>query len=53
VIENLIAFSSIGLGALFFLVWLLSKDFRAWLERPKYRFLQNLRSYDQAQRRPQ
>jgi len=33
----------------FVAAWLLRPDLRAWIERPKYRFQANVRSYDQAQ----
>jgi hypothetical protein len=36
-------------GAAFVVAWLLRPDLRAWIERPKYRFQANVRSYDQAQ----
>jgi hypothetical protein len=42
----------VGLAVLFALVflvaWLISPRLRAWVERPKYRFQQNIRLYDQA-----
>jgi hypothetical protein len=34
---------------LFFAAWLLSPRLRAWVERPKYRFQANVRSYDETQ----
>jgi len=36
-------------AAVFVVAWLLRPDLRAWIERPKYRFQANVRSYDQAQ----
>jgi hypothetical protein len=36
-------------AVLFFAAWLLSPRLRAWVERPKYRFQSNVRSYDEAQ----
>ena len=43
----------VGLAALFavvfFAAWLLSPRLRAWVERPKYRFQANVRSYDEKQ----
>jgi hypothetical protein len=36
-------------AAAFVIAWLLRPDLRAWIERPKYRFQANVRSYDQAQ----
>ncbi len=44
-----IVFLSIGFGAAFFVVWLVRPELRAWIERPKYRFQQNVQSYDLAQ----
>ena len=35
----------------FVAAWLLRPDLRAWIERPKYRFQANVRSYDQEQTR--
>ena len=44
----------VGLAALFavvfFAAWLVSPRLRAWVERPKYRFQANVRSYDEVQR---
>ena len=43
----------VGLAALFavvfFAAWLISPRLRAWVERPKYRFQANVRSYDETQ----
>ena len=43
----------VGLAVLFaiafFAAWLMSPRLRAWVERPKYRFQANVRSYDEAQ----
>ena len=36
-------------AVLFFAAWLLSPRLRAWVERPKYRFQANVRSYDEVQ----
>jgi hypothetical protein len=33
----------------FVAAWLVRPDLRAWIERPKYRFQANVRSYDAAQ----
>lgn len=35
-------------AAAFVAAWLVRPDLRAWIERPKYRFQANVRSYDQA-----
>ncbi len=45
-----IVLTSIVCAAVFIVAWLLRPDLRAWIERPKYRFQANVRSYDQAQR---
>lgn len=43
----------VGLAVLFtvvfFLAWRVSPRLRVWVERPKYRFQADVRSYDQAQ----
>ena len=46
---DLIVFLSIAFGVVFFLIWLVRPDLRAWIERPKYRFQSNVQSYDQRQ----
>jgi len=45
-----IVLTAIVCAAVFVAAWLLRPDLRAWIERPKYRFQANVRSYDQAQR---
>jgi hypothetical protein len=47
-IEAIVIAAGIGVAA-FVTAWLLRPDLRAWVERPKYRFQANVRSYDQAQ----
>ena len=37
-------------AVLFFTAWLVSPRLRVWVERPKYRFQANVRSYDEVQR---
>jgi hypothetical protein len=44
-----IVLTAIVCAAVFVVAWLLRPDLRAWIERPKYRFQANVRSYDQAQ----
>ncbi len=43
----------VGLASLFAVLfvaaWLFSPRLRAWVERPKYRFQANVRSYDEVQ----
>jgi hypothetical protein len=45
----------VGLSLLFALAflaaWIFSPALRAWVERPKYRFQENVRRYDQMQGR--
>jgi hypothetical protein len=48
VITGVIVVASIVFGVLFFLAWLVRPDVRAWIERPKYRFQENVRRYDEA-----
>jgi hypothetical protein len=43
---DFVVFSSLGAAALFFLFWLLRRDLREWVERPKYRFLASVQHYD-------
>ena len=50
-IVNLIVASSIVFAAVFIVFWLVRPDLRAWIERPKYRFLSNVQSYDQRRHR--
>jgi hypothetical protein len=44
-----IVLTAIVCAAVFIVAWLLRPDLRAWIERPKYRFQANVRSYDQVQ----
>jgi hypothetical protein len=44
-----IVLAAIVCAAVFTAAWLLRPELRAWIERPKYRFQANVRSYDQAQ----
>jgi hypothetical protein len=44
-----IVLSTIVCTVVFVAAWLLRPDLRAWIERPKYRFQANVRSYDQEQ----
>lgn len=46
---DLIVFLSVAFAAVFTLAWLLSPKLRAWIERPKYGFANNVKLYDQAQ----
>jgi hypothetical protein len=38
-------------AAVFTAAWFFRPGLRAWIERPKYRFQANVRTYDQEQRR--
>ena len=49
-IENVVVFSSIAFAVLFALAWLARPDLRKWVEKPKYRFQQNVKSYDEARK---
>lgn len=40
---------AVAFALAFLAAWLVSPRLRSWIERPKYRFQANLRSYDQAQ----
>jgi hypothetical protein len=44
-----IVITAIFCAAVFVVAWLVRPDLRAWIERPKYRFQANVRSYDKAQ----
>ena len=48
-IIDLIVFSSLVFGVVFFAAWLRLPRLRAWIERPKYRFQANVQSYDEDQ----
>jgi hypothetical protein len=45
VVSVAVVFATVFLAA-----WLISPRLRAWIERPKYRFLADVQSYDQTQR---
>jgi hypothetical protein len=48
-ITDIIVGASAAASLAFVLAWLLRPDLRAWIERPKYRFLADVRRYDRAQ----
>lgn len=48
-IADIIVFGSIGLGAVFAAAWAASPGLRAWIERPKHRFLSDVMEYDRAE----
>lgn len=45
-ISNLIVFSTLFLGVLFTVLYVIRPEFRARIEQPKYAFLQQLSMYD-------
>ena len=47
---DLIVFLALAFALVFALAWSISPALRAWIERPKYRFQKNLRSYEEAVR---
>jgi len=47
---DVIVFLALGFAIAFVVAWIASPALRAWIERPKYRFQKNLRSYDEAVR---
>ena len=47
---DLIVFLALAFAIVFAAAWSMSPALRAWIERPKYRFQQNLRSYEEAAR---
>lgn len=47
---DVIVFLALGFAIVFAFAWSMSPALRAWIERPKYRFQKNLRSYDEAAR---
>jgi len=47
---DVIVFLALGFAIVFVVAWSVSPALRAWIERPKYRFQKNLRSYDEAAR---
>lgn len=47
---DVIVLIAFGFVLVFFIAWSASPRLRAWIERPKYRFQENLRSYEEAAR---
>lgn len=47
---DVIVLIACAFAVVFAVAWSVSRRLRAWIERPKYRFQENLRSYDQAAR---
>ncbi|MEP7116170.1 MAG: hypothetical protein ABI880_01205 [Acidobacteriota bacterium] len=47
-ISDLIVWASVALAAVFVAAWAASPALRAWIERPKHRFLEAAQGYDAA-----
>ena len=47
---DVIVLLALALAIVFVIAWSVSPALRAWIERPKYRFQENLRSYDETVR---
>ena len=45
-ISHLIVWASVLLTLIFVVAWAASPGLRAWIERPKYRFLEAVQGYD-------
>ena len=45
-ITDLVVYGSLGLTAAFVLAWAIRPDLREWIERPKYRFLEDVKRFD-------
>jgi hypothetical protein len=43
---DVIVLAAVLFAAVFFVAWAVSPNLRAWIERPKYRFLADTESYD-------
>ena len=50
---DIIVLLALGFTVLFLAAWALSPALRRWIERPKYRFLADVQSYDQARSKSQ
>ena len=49
---DIIVLLAIGFAVLFLAAWAVSPRLRIWIERPKYRFLADVQSYDEVRKRP-
>jgi len=47
---DIIVLLALAFAIVFTVAWSVSPDLRAWIERPKYRFQKNLRSYEETVR---
>lgn len=45
-IMDAVVFAAMGFAVVFFAAWLASPRLRDWIERPKYRFQENVERYD-------
>lgn len=45
-ISDLVVWSSVALTLLFVAAWAISPALRAWIERPKHQFLDDVQAYD-------
>jgi hypothetical protein len=45
-ITDLIVYLSVGLAVVFVIAWAMRPNLRAWIERPKHLFMENVRRYD-------
>jgi len=43
---DVIVLSAVIICLAFFIAWAVSPGLRAWIERPKYRFLADIKDYD-------
>ena len=48
-ITNIIVCASLALAVAFVVGWIARPELRAWIERPKYHFLDAVQGYDRAQ----
>ncbi len=46
---NWIVLAALLLTVVFLAAWFFSRNLRRWIERPKYRFLADIESYDRGQ----
>ena len=47
-ISDLIVWASVAFAIVFVVAWAVSPALRAWIERPKYRFIDAVQGYDRA-----
>lgn len=43
---DVIVFAALAFTVIFVIAWMVSPSLRTWIERPKYRFLADVESYD-------